>query len=325
MTLLNKRQSTVLWIKYMEPDALFELLDSLVESISHNSGEDVRIVLEAIIFSLKTFKQTNHLEIGKRWQQLWTLRSYYLDLLPLEELIAYSASSYLPACHDGSLFDLSLVNSLAELSESVQARWTSRISAPLHIPNLLDMLQKKPWTKFTPRIVSSLMYHPSGRAAFLQFIGSKHCADVASSDLVMITRAYLDSSIRQGASLNPEEGRILSSHFLLVLSSLRNDMAAMSSTMKRLHMDYLFLTIQYTDSDRSELLDSLQSHIKSASIDDISHYLILGRRLHRLLGGDRSGICLCLVESILPWATRAMSMDSNLSNETSQSIVNLSE
>ena len=306
----------------MEPDALFEVLDFLVESMSHNSEKDIRIVLEAIIVALK---QVDHVAIGKRWQQLWTLRSHFPDLLLLEELIAYSASSYLPACHDGTLLDLPLVSSLADLSESVQARWTSRISAPLHMPNLQDLLKQKPWTKSTPRIISSLMYQPMGRAAFLQFIKSKHSTEVASLDLVMITRAYLDSAIQQGTGLDPEAGHILSSHFSLLLSSLRNDMVAMALTTKRLYMDCLFLTVQYVDFDRSELLDSFQSHIKSTPIDDIPHYLILGRRLHRLLGGDRLGIGLYLVESALPWATRALSVDGDLSDETYQFIVDLSE
>ena len=307
----------------MEPDALFELLDSLIESINHQE-RDVRIVLEAIIVALKAFKPINHVAIGKRWQQLWTLRSHFSELLPLEELIAYSARSYLPACHDGSLLDLPSVSSLADLSESVQARWTSRISAPLHMPNLPDMLRQTPWTKSTPRIVSSLMYQPAGRAAFLQFIKSKHCIEVASSDLVMVTRAYLDSTIQQSTTLDPEAGHILSSHFLLLLSSLRNDMAAMAPTTKRLYMDCLFLTVQTVDLDRSKLLDSFQSHIKSTSIDDIPHYLILGRRLHQLPDGDRC-VGLYLVESALPWATRAIYMDNDLSDETSQFIVDLGE
>lgn len=310
----------------MEPDALFEILDSLVESISHHSEDRIRVVLEAILAALKTFKQLDHRAIGKRWKLLWTLRSHFSDLLPLEELIAYAASSYLPACHDGSPLDLSLVSSLADLSESAQARWSSKISAPLHMPNLLDLLQQKPWTKSTSRIASSLMYQPQVRAAFLQFLKSQHSVEVATSDLVVITRAYLDSAIQQGTGLDLEESHILSSHFSFLLSSLRTNVTAMAPITRRFHIDCLFLTVQLVDLDRSELLASLKSHIKSASTDDIiPHFIILGKKLHRLLGGDQPGVGLSLVESALPWATRALSIGNELSDDTSQHIVDLGE
>jgi len=181
-----------LWIKYLEPLQLLDLLDHFIEVNPSDGFEPVTVVLENLA-SLASSEWPNEVEYSRRLPRLLSISSWDAwNSSLLDRVIASIVKCTLPMHLEG--LPLSTEGNFASLIARSGFRWTGHFSSTKAWRSIdLEQVFSRDVSESTVRIVTGLLYrHPSTRVAVLRWISNIADADVTL--FLPIIHALLDVS-----------------------------------------------------------------------------------------------------------------------------------
>ncbi|KAG6828136.1 hypothetical protein H0H92_009090 [Tricholoma furcatifolium] len=300
------------WIKYFRREDLFNLLDThFLEpllSASRTSTSLSLVLLESILAAVKTSTKSefdSEGELVRRLPQLVALYSRTPSTV-LEELIALTIQSSLPAYHDGSQCGEALEEtSMAEIIKDADLKWSQRRNRwPADLP-IRPFLFQDVWTTSTLTIISGLIYR--GHLPyddFLSWCSSGHCTARSSEHFIMCMHAFLDASSCRERELPDDD--IWVSLFSRILQTVLDD--SLPETVKLQAGDCISLMTCNIPSKTITFLAKLVRAVQTFSVTKVYlSMLSVGRVLHARLPRQSEDLQSELVNHGLQWAIRCSS------------------
>ncbi|EGO30148.1 hypothetical protein SERLADRAFT_444262 [Serpula lacrymans var. lacrymans S7.9] len=298
--------SMKLWIRYVEPEGLFDLLAFIGRTVSHAADPRVLEILEAILVNLKsgTTSSVSELALKDQVTQLLALRPLVPESDNLESMIASAIVWHLPLCHDGLPFspDNSSGTGLDSITSWSRARWKrhSNISLTNAMSQFLD---QKCWTDYTPKIISAFLYtDPSARKVFSSWLTADACTALSDGHLATVIRAFLDSDDRENDISGELDNEALATAFVRLLPE-----DGRSGELRRICCYCTSALIAYHSSKRSDLLSLFQQKLSSSPLAyQVPDLMAI---VDQLLAQDieLGGITVDVLDRSLHWAVRYLS------------------
>lgn len=182
-----------LWIKYLEPLQLLDLLDRFIEVQPTGGLEPVTVVLENLA-SLGSSEWPNEVEYAHRLPRLLSISMWDAwNSSLLNRVIASVVECALPMHLEGLPLS-SIEGNFASLIARSTSRWTGHFSSTKAWGSInLEQVFSQDVSESTIRILTGLLYrHPSARVAILRWISNIPDADVTL--FLPIIHALLDVS-----------------------------------------------------------------------------------------------------------------------------------
>ncbi|KAF8959548.1 ribosome 60S biogenesis N-terminal-domain-containing protein [Flammula alnicola] len=293
-----------IWIKYLEPSQLFELLDFLEKDARNMAAvsvlQPINTVLEALC-STASFESQGEWALVQRLPQLISLNSIMSDSPLLEKVIAVAIEASLPVGLDGcppavlpsSSSDLLVVVRRAE------GRWSQR-GHPLKIDiDIRSFLTRDTFSESTAKIISGLLYRQTScRQIVAEWLNSEHCLQRSAQHLLPIIDAFLDSS-----SDGSTTSTIRNETCLLLMPKIIQTIADKDvPSILRIRAQHCLLNaLAASTADPSELLDAIAKELNALS-QPLSRELISGgRKLVRKFGSKAHVVVSILVDRGMQW------------------------
>ncbi|KDR74243.1 hypothetical protein GALMADRAFT_250000 [Galerina marginata CBS 339.88] len=199
-----------IWIKYLQPSHLFDLLDFL-QKYAHNVTHSLVLQpLDAVLEALCTITSSDwqaEFNLLERLPQLLSLRPIMPDSPLLDQVIAIAIEASLPMGLDGCLpLTSSSSTDMVTVLRRSEARWAQR-RRPVKVElDILSFLTQPTFSasiiKITCGLIYRQLYDPE---TFIQWLRSPNCCQRSAEELLPIVHAFLDSSdLSVNSSLEPD-------------------------------------------------------------------------------------------------------------------------
>ncbi|KAF8164735.1 ribosome 60S biogenesis N-terminal-domain-containing protein [Crassisporium funariophilum] len=285
-----------LWIKFLEPLHLFDLMDFLAQK-AHNMPS--LPVLELITVVLKALRSAvspeSDLTFGQRLSQLLSLRPILPDSQLLEDLIAVAVETSMPVGLDG--FSLPTVSSgdvdVVTMIRQSKARWSRRTNPLSSEIEIRQFLTQEEFSDSTVKIISGLLYRRClSDELFLDWLKSTDCSRRNTEHLLYIFHAFLDSSSSQG---NRESGGIWLPFMPRIVKAVADE--SLSPDIRKRAQSCILLILSIASSNPSHLLDCFAGEVNASSKSSMSLELMsTGSKVAVVLGSTAMSLCSTLAD-----------------------------
>ncbi|KAF7984362.1 hypothetical protein HWV62_15393 [Athelia sp. TMB] len=293
------------WIKYLDTEALLDLMNALCSNINNHPFSEVSSVLEAVMVSLSQSSILHPHVLESNLKSLLALRSYLAGSVLLDTMIAQVISNSLPASIDGFLpaideYRLSTTSNLADI------RWARKSVVVLESLDISAFLSKDHWTDATSQVIAALLYtQPKSRGIFRHWITiNGHQLDAHEIATTLI--AYLDCVIAEETPLHDTEHDMLifQCSRMLSVDSLFSKPSPSTTSFSR----YIYLTAIRLQSSPVKLVSLLQDFAQHQVNKELSSELLtLVRKLSEVLGNEIDGFAASIIDHGLQAAVRLLS------------------
>ncbi|KAG6856484.1 hypothetical protein H0H87_003952 [Tephrocybe sp. NHM501043] len=310
------------WIQYLQREQIFRLLDSLFLDVLSTSES---ATMPSPMFALLG----NVLTVMRRWtttqsgfgqeliQRLPKLITLYTQAPSaiLEDLVAVTVQSSLPAYYDGSPCAENLEEkNIGDLAMQAELRWSRRLdrwSATIPVQNFL--LQAL-WSGSTVTIISGLMYQghvPMG--IVLSWFSSEHCAAQNLDHFITIMHAFLDIASSHNEELMDEDIWVI--HFSRVLGAVVDQ--TLPQSVRSMGSECISLMARLMPSRAASFISTVIRTVQAFSVSNVyPSMLSVGRRLNTYLPRQSEGLIVELVNHGIQWATRFFTEDEDPDYDT---------
>uniref|UniRef100_A0A8H8CE92 Nucleolar pre-ribosomal-associated protein 1 n=1 Tax=Psilocybe cubensis TaxID=181762 RepID=A0A8H8CE92_PSICU len=184
-----------IWIKYLEPSQLFDLLDFLEHNFKKEQSKRVLIdVVLQVLGSMGTLDWHSEHTLAERLPQLVSLRDSMQDSELLEGLVSVAIEASLPIGVDGC----SVVPSssdIVDVTRRAVGRWTQHKRSLKIELDIRSFLSKGKFSTSTAKTVCGLMYRqPYPHDIFIDWFKTADCLQMDDECSIPIIHAFLDSS-----------------------------------------------------------------------------------------------------------------------------------
>lgn len=293
-----------IWVKYLEHDQLFDLLDFL-EKASRNlpnpALEPINVVLEALS-ATTSFEWQAEGALIHRLPQLLSLKSILPDSPLLEQIIAIAVEATLPIGLDGCPSSLASSSSsdLITVIKRAESRWSQRSNGAKANIDSHPFLSQETFSDSTAKIISCLVYQqPSSRLAVMEWLKSGRSSQHEPRHLVPILNAFFDSSSQDTTAVASVPSKTWLPFMWKIVQTIANiDIP----TDIRTRAQYCLMNVlSATTGDASKLLDSVAKEMKHAS-RSLSHELITtATALAVKFGSKAESIVSSVIDNGLQW------------------------
>ncbi|KJA21610.1 hypothetical protein HYPSUDRAFT_87850 [Hypholoma sublateritium FD-334 SS-4] len=293
-----------IWVKYLEHDQLFDLLDFLERAsrkLPNPALEPINVVLEALS-AMTSFEWQAEVALIKRLPQLLSLKSILPDSPLLEQIIAIAVEAALPIGLDGCLFSLAYSSSSDSVTvvRRAESRWSQRGNGAKANIDIHPFLNQGTFSDFTAKIISCLVYQqPSSRLALMEWLKSDQSSQHEPRHLVPILNAFFDASSQDGTAI----ASVPSKTWLPFMAKIVQTIADIDvPTDIRIRAQHCLLNVlSATTGDASKLLDAVAKEMKHAS-RSLSHELITAATtLAVKFGSKAESIVSSIIDNGLQW------------------------
>ncbi|KAK0490295.1 ribosome 60S biogenesis N-terminal-domain-containing protein [Armillaria novae-zelandiae] len=246
-------ESASVWMVYLPLDSLFDLLDSLSQSLA-KGRETTSCHCTVRDFAMRDAQAEDLLRA--RTMQLIDLRSYLSGSVVLEGLLAIALRSSLPLHVDGLLHTVqNTADARTRLDRSI-ARWNHRLeSLPTEL-QLVALLQQDHWTSATAEILRSLIYkRPCPHGAIL-------------SELVSVLYSYLDAARCRGLDISAAEAEPWVQHGRRMFKWSTDESSP--PRLRRTASLCIVLLFRLLPSYRSQLEDQILDEVRKLSVKSLT-------------------------------------------------------
>jgi hypothetical protein len=275
-----------LWIKYLEPLQLLELLDHFID-FQISEGRRVATVVLETLASLEPSDWPNELEYVRQLPRLLSMRSAW-DSSLLDRVIANIVESSLPMHLEGIPLP-SIHGKFASLTARSSSRWTGHFSSAKALDNIdIRQFLSRDISESTTRIVTGLLYRqPSARPAVLRWMSSGNPIMDVTHFLPMIY-VLLDVSLSTG--INIHEAKIFPWRSLVPkLAAIIVDQHA--PCFSRSWAQHCLMKILLaSEAEMSSFIQILTTEVKSLSKKPTAELLALAIWLWRQFGSDANQV-----------------------------------
>ncbi|KAJ3573727.1 hypothetical protein NP233_g2249 [Leucocoprinus birnbaumii] len=180
-----------LWIKYLPPTELLQLLDKLVSlGAASHLAPLIQSTLSVIRASVIDDMDTLH-ALWERLPQLWRVRQYLTTSPEADEVILATIESTLPmGLYDAERDGMTSFNMEMQRASSCWSRKTLRLDETIVLE---DILTSGVWYPSTAKVVRGIAYKGGVDVQkFQTWLKSEHSASRSAEDLATILNATLD-------------------------------------------------------------------------------------------------------------------------------------
>ncbi|KAG6853529.1 hypothetical protein C0991_003449 [Blastosporella zonata] len=297
------------WIQYFQPEQMFRLLDSIfldapsIESISSTSTALALLgaVLTAVRDSMTVGTDSGQ-ELIRRLPKLVALYSQMPSAI-LEELIAITLQSSLPAYHDGRRCGDNFEETyIQDITKQAELQWSRRLDRwPADLPVQVFLTQDS-WTPSIVIIISGLIYRGHlPRGAIMSWLSSKDCTTQSLAHFIVVMHAFLDVTSSQGDELMDDDAWV--THFSRILDAVLDQ--ALPQSIRSVASVCISLLTRLVPSRTSDFIATLVRTVQAFSVTEInSPMLSIGRQLHAHLPQHSEGLTTVLINHGIQWGTR---------------------
>ncbi|KAF5371492.1 hypothetical protein D9615_009605 [Tricholomella constricta] len=302
------------WIKYFQPEDLFNVLDALLKNLTPPTPSTSDLDLLGDVFTALRTLTASHadseVELMRRLPQLIALRSLLPNSLVLEELIAIAIESSIPAycngapssCGNGKAVEETRLGGIVRRAELRRSRHMNPRLVNLDLP-AQSFLEQDSWTQATVTIVAGLIYQTSSsfpRKEFVRWLGTDHCARTDPGHFVTVVHAFLDTSFCRGQGLSSvNDSDIWLPQFTRLVEALSDD--GLPHDTRSTAVTCLSLMIRLIPSRTAEFLSAVVHAVQALPVDKLNPYLLfLGRQLQ----ATAESLVAELVDHGIQWAVR---------------------
>lgn len=296
---------TSCWIRYLQSEQLFELLDRMYDSLKSRSESWILLLLGNVLLALQQSSASDaNSEAGLRDRLpiLLAIRSYLPDSTALEDMIAVALDSSSPICLDGRSISQSDADDMGSLLHRSETRWRSRLQ-PLPVElQLAGFLEQKTWSDATVKIVNRILHAtPLPNNAFASWIKSEACRQRATSHLVSIFYTYFDSVHSRSKDIAPPESDDWIPYFSRLVPVVSDDQQPQKVRETAACCLSFMLAVMPTTVDH--LVTLLVQHIETLPTNAITvEVLDVGARLHSKSPLNANPLLNALSHHGLRWA-----------------------
>ncbi|KAG6905791.1 hypothetical protein DXG01_000716 [Tephrocybe rancida] len=294
------------WVTYFQHEDLLSLLDSVIVGIETRVVTSATLALLvavlAAVRALTKLESDPGQELIRRLPQLVTLYSRIPSAI-LEELIATTIQSSLPAYYDGGQCGESLEEtSIVSIMKQAELRWSRRLDQlPADLP-MQSFLTHSPWTTSTVTIISGLIYRGLlQKGLVMTWLASEHCTAQTLEHFIPVMHAFLDVASSQGEKLMDDDS--WAAHFSRVLDAVVSE--DLPQANRAVGDTCLSLMFRVVPSRAPEFITTLVRKVQAFSVTDIHPQMLsIGRRLHAYLPQQFEHLTAELVDHGVQWAIR---------------------
>ncbi|CAA7269153.1 unnamed protein product [Cyclocybe aegerita] len=311
-----QHQATVsaarVWIKYLEPHQLFELMGHLQEYGHATPAAELANVILVALSSMAASELEAESTFVQRLPQLLSLRAVLRDSPLLDDLIAISLEATLPIGLDG-FSPPSAPSDLVVVVKRSQTRWAHRSRAAKIDLDIRQFLMQTTFSEATVRIISALLYcRPVSREIFVQWVASEDCLRRDINLLLPIIHAFLDSA-PLGQTVKYEIWAPLLPRIVNVLVNT-SGLSALKFKAKQCLFDIL-TTASKPDSEK--ILSALVAEFKEFSKADVSaETLSAGVWLADHYGLKANVLLSIIVDNGMQWAIDRLADEKEVEGST---------
>jgi len=295
-----------IWVKYLEPSQLLDLLYFLLEPDSGQKETPTRL-LQVILKTLSAYASSpewqNELPFTRHLPRLISLRSVFPNTL-LDQVIASAVECSIPMGLNGLPVPSSTGN-LAALISRAKVRWAEnlRLVKTKMDVDILQFLKRGQFSDSTSRIVQGLLYQqPSMFSAVMQWIKSEECSKTDIQGILPVVHGSIDISGLQGqGGVLGIEDAIPMSFLPQIAGFVANESAP--TRLRLLSQQCLHDFILASGTRNSEVLDVLAEEVRTTMKGAPTPELIdLAVWLGGLLGSAADKFLSPIVDGGMQWS-----------------------
>ncbi len=313
-------KTSCVWIKYMEPPQLFDLLDSFyTRNPGITFGDPSYELVEIIVHTISCFTSPsywqNEFEFAVKLSQLLRLRPLFPRVSLLDQVIGRVIHSSIPVGLDIPSL-LSCSTTFADLMARSTIRWAGRLvyaknSKPIDIRSYLT---EDKISDSTSTVISGLLYHhPSVCSEVLRWITSENCLKRDIKHLLPIIYGVIDVSSVNNSNVATVSDALWKSLLPRIVAVIADESSPYILRLQSQHvLAALFLTSQ---AETTEFLNAfareVQVTLKKAPTSEL---LALATWLCGHIGSVAHDFISTLVETGMQWVIRQLSADNERSD-----------
>ena len=307
-------KTSCVWIKYMEPPQLFDLLDTLHTRNPGIAFDPSHELVEIIVHTISSFTSPSHgqneFEFAAKLSQLLRLRPLFPRVSLLDQVIGRVLHSSLPVGLDVPSL-LSCSTSFTDLMARSTIRWAGRLvyaksSKPVDIR---PYLTEDKVSDSTSTVISGLLYHhPSVWPEVLRWITSESCSKGDIKHLLPIIHGVIDVSSGNEPNVTTVSDVLWKSFLPRIAAVIADEDSLYILRLQSQHvLAALFLTLQ---AETTEFLDVFAREVQVPSKKTPTPELLaLGTWLCGHIGSIAHDFISTLVETGMQWVIRQLSAD----------------
>ncbi|EMD38681.1 hypothetical protein CERSUDRAFT_94218 [Gelatoporia subvermispora B] len=189
--------TATLWLKYMDIEDCFALLESVVGRADVDQAEMLELIEALLQVVASSTSQVRHIT-ASRASTLLRLRPLLLQSVNLESTLASVTAGFLPLGYNGQCSPTGSRgrDKLSELTRQSELQWTRRLADVLPGVDVAMFFDQETWSTSTVDIISSRMYRsPQARMTVFHWLDSGKSATRDIHQVAQLLHAYFDSSI----------------------------------------------------------------------------------------------------------------------------------
>ncbi|THH13851.1 hypothetical protein EW146_g6413 [Bondarzewia mesenterica] len=304
----------ILWIPYLELDALLTLFDELVQNIQNVADPAVVSLLESILASFERNATTSNIasDLHSRLSQLLSLDVLFPQSVTLHKIIVLAIEYGLPVGLDGLNLDAGFAQTVALslVVKNMKSRWAQRLNAGNEDIAIMPFFAKDTWTDEIIRILAGLLYtSPPSRKACREYLGQNLSASRPLVHFAPVLHAFLDSASHDEFFAEPIEP-VWTEHFTNLTKGILD--IHQSVRHRSICASCVSSIVIHFPSRRTEFLQILQRELQSLTLDVITaDALEVTQQLLCNLPKDIHDFAMPFVDHALQWASRYFTSDSS--------------
>ncbi|KAJ6584939.1 ribosome 60S biogenesis N-terminal-domain-containing protein [Mycena capillaripes] len=303
------------WIRYMEPQDLFGLLELFGKEKQADSH-----LLEIIIAAMETTVNAESItDLHTHLNLLTALRSSLPKSMILESMIATIANACVPVALSGRTLGHAGI-STSSLLMKCDAAWSNRFHLVPPSLNLESLLFQEEWSDSTIKILSAILYQSGCDSdVFSSWLTTGLASCRPTAHLSQVLHAYLDSS-PQLDHTSYADAAVWTPHLSRLLGSLTDGKIA--STLRTDCSSCICLILARIPSTIPEFVTTLQDRIKRLPESSLTREcLTIGAWLAKHSDKGNSAIA-SLIDHGMQWCIRAFA-GSDVDMETQEIVDDL--